>query len=107
MSRKEFSKSTRAARYKHANGHCEDCGLSIQGIPEYDHDKEDYFDGSNDFANCRCLCRKCHDFKSAKNRPAIDKTRRIIEKAAGLRKTKRGFQRPPVGFNTWTREWER
>lgn len=95
--RAEFSKKTKLARFEYANGHCEECGLKILGSAEYDHDKEDFIGGDNSFDNCRCLCKKCHGRKTKKNRPQIDKTRRIYEKRAGVR-TSRPF---PKKQNPW------
>lgn len=88
MSRAEFSKKTKLARFEFAKGRCEECGHKIIGTAEYDHASEDYLTKDNSFENCRCLCSKCHDVKTAKNRPAIDRTRRIYEKRAGVRSTR-------------------
>jgi hypothetical protein len=91
--RQEFSKATKAAAFERANGMCEcGCQMPLVGRPEYDHNQEDFIGGNNSLENCRCVNKKCHDRKSKKNRPAIDKTRRIIEKAAGLRTSGRSFQ---------------
>lgn len=98
--RAEFSKKTKLARFEHAKGHCEDCGCKIIGSAEYDHVIEDTLTHDNSFENCRCLCKKCHSRKTKKNRPQIDKTRRIYEKRAGVR-SKRPF---PKRQNPWGKD---
>lgn len=85
MTRSEFSKATRLARFEHAGGCCEACGQKIHTRAEYDHVIEAYLGGANSFDNCRCLCQPCHRAKTQKSRPDIDKTRRIYEKRAGVR----------------------
>jgi len=93
MARTEFSKKTKLAAFERANGHCERCGNKILTHAEYDHRLPDYLGGDNDLANCVCLCPKCHGRKTKEqDRPAIDKTRRTLEKRAGLRKG-RGFDK--------------
>ncbi len=92
MSRQEFSKATKFAAWERSGGFCEcGCGQKIIGTPEYDHDLEDYVGGRNDLANCKVLSKRCHRLKSSKSRPEIDKTRRIAEKRAGVRK-RQGFR---------------
>lgn len=98
--RAEFSKKTKLARFEFARGHCEECGSKIVGVAEYDHVIEDTLTHDNSFENCRCLCGKCHKRKTKKNRPEIDKTRRIIEKRAGVRKSRRPF---PQRIDPWGR----
>lgn len=105
MTRREFSKSVKLARFEHAQGHCEICGNKIITRAEYDHAQEDYIGGDNSFENCRCLCVKCHAVKTAKSRPAIDKTRRVFEKRAGVRSSGRGFQKAPPGYDSFNRRW--
>jgi 5-methylcytosine-specific restriction protein A len=101
--RNNFSKKTKLAAFERAKGHCENCGNKILTSAEYDHRIEDYLTHDNSLENCVCLCKKCHDIKTKRSRPAIDKTRRIIEKRAGVRKSGRGFQKPPPGYDPWTR----
>lgn len=102
--RAEFTKATKLLAFERSNGHCECCGGKILTSAEYDHIIEDTLTHDNSLENCRVLCSKCHGAKTQKNRPAIDKTRRIYEKRAGVRKKKgRGFQKPPAGYDAWTR----
>lgn len=93
MARSEFSKKTKLAAFERAKGHCENCGAKILTAAEYDHRIPDYLGGSNELENCVCLCPKCHRRKTTEqDRPAIDKSRRITEKRAGVRKG-RGFNK--------------
>lgn len=103
MPRSEFSKATKLEAMHRSQGKCEACLQDLAGrTPEYDHILPDYMGGSNDLDNCQVLCPKCHGIKTRdEDRPRIDKTRRIIEKSAGVRKT-RGFRRPPRG---WSYDW--
>jgi 5-methylcytosine-specific restriction endonuclease McrA len=107
MSRREFSKSVRLAAWERCKGHCETCGQKIVAGVEYDHALENYVGGMNDLANCVCLCVRCHRVKTKTNRPQIDKTRRIYEKRAGVRDKRRGFKKPPSGYNAWSRSIDR
>lgn len=92
--RSEFSKSTKLARFKHTDGHCETCGNKVIGIPEYDHAVPCAVGGTNDFENCRVTCKRCHRVKTSKiDVPQIAKSQRVYEKRAGLRKTRRPFPR--------------
>lgn len=100
MTRREFSKATKLASFKRANGICEcGCNLPLVGRPEYHHDREDFIGGVNSLENCRCVNKKCHRRITNANRPQMDKTRRIVEKNAGLRRG-RGFR----GWKTFSGE---
>lgn len=92
MSRAEFSKATKLAAWKRSGGHCEcGCGQKIVGTPEYDHIIEETLTGDNSLENCMVMSKRCHRLKTSENRPEIDKTRRIAEKRAGVRK-RQGFK---------------
>jgi 5-methylcytosine-specific restriction endonuclease McrA len=89
MTRREFTKSTKLARFDHADGCCEKCGDKIYTRAEYDHAVPAAVGGGNEFENCRVLCQFCHAEKTNKrDKPEIAKTARIIEKRAGVRKPK-------------------
>ena len=105
--RKEFSKQTKRQAWERCGGRCEACHLEIRGTPEYDHRNPDFVSKDNSLENCQCLCRRCHKFKSASDRPQIDRTRRLEEKRLGLRQKRGGFRQPPPGYNAWTRRIER
>ena len=86
--RLEFTDATKRRRWEYAGGCCEECGKSIRpgDGPEYDHDKPAFYNGGNEFENCRCLCKACHSLKTAAyNSHAMPKSRRMIRKAAGVR----------------------
>jgi 5-methylcytosine-specific restriction endonuclease McrA len=90
MPRNEFDKDTKKAAHDRAAGHCEECRQPFAGRrPEYDHILPDYLGGDNSLENCAVLCPKCHKLKTCEeDRPRIDKTRRLLEKGAGLRKSR-------------------
>ena len=93
MTRFEFSKTTKLARFQHANGCCETCGQRIVGVAEYDHAVPCAIGGANDFENCRLLCKRCHRVKTSKTDvPQIAKTTRIVRKRAGAMPKRRGFK---------------
>lgn len=90
--RREFSKSTKLAAFERSGGRCEcGCNQPILGTPEYDHITPAAIGGSNDLDNCRVMAKRCHRVKTSENRPEIDKTRRVLEKRAGVRK-RQGFR---------------
>lgn len=91
MSRAEFSKATKLAAFERCAGRCEKCTQKILGTPEYDHVIEETLTHDNSLENCMVLCARCHRLKTNENRPEIDKTRRIAEKRAGVRK-RQGFK---------------
>jgi len=110
--RQEFPKSVKLAAWKRCGGICE-CGCGqkiISGNVEYDHILEDYLGGEPTLENCKVLRTKCHDAKTEKRRPEIDKTRRTIEKNAGVRKRK-GKPMPGTKASGWKHkisgDWER
>lgn len=91
MTRAEFTKATKLARFDHAKGHCETCGQRIVGVAEYDHAVPCAVGGDNSFENCRVMCKRCHRLKTSTiDVPQISKSVRIYEKRAGVR-TKRPF----------------
>jgi len=90
--RAEFSKATKLAAWDRCRGLCEcGCGQKILGTPEYDHVIEETLTHDNSLENCMVMAKRCHRLKTSENRPEIDKTRRILEKRAGVRKG-RGFR---------------
>lgn len=99
MARQEFSKATKRAAWERCGGICEcGCKKKIQRA-EYDHIVAAALGGSNSLDNCQVLTRACHAKKSNKHdKPSIAKAVRIIEKRAGLRKTKRPI---PKRVNPW------
>ncbi|CAA2139509.1 HNH endonuclease [Hyphomicrobium sp. ghe19] len=92
MSRQEFSKKVKLAAWQRSGGICE-CGCGVKIIagdgPEYDHIKEDTIGGEPTLENCRVMRKRCHDAKTRKRRPEIDKTRSGFEKRINARKKSR------------------
>ena len=104
--RTEFPKSVKLKRFEYAKGRCETCTQKIVGTAQYDHVVPDAVGGAADFDNCRVQCVRCHRVKtSTKDVPEISRSTRIYEKRAGVRKTSRGFQRHPEGYDPWSRTW--
>ena len=100
MARQEFSKAVKLAAWERCGGICEcGCGQKIL-TAEYDHwPVPAAFGGGNDLENCRVLNKRCHRKITADvDVPKIAKAVRIIEKRAGLRKSKRPF---PKRVNPW------
>ena len=91
MNRTEFSKRVRLAVWQRSNGHCEQCGIKIvAGLgPEYHHVLEAALGGEATEENALCVCIPCHRGLTRSRRFEMDKTRRVAEKHAGLRKPKR------------------
>ena len=91
-SKDEFSKRTKLDAWARSGGHCE-CGCGVKIIsgdgPEYDHKIEVALGGDNSLENCVVLRKRCHDGKTGKRRPALDKTRRTVETAIGARQSDR------------------
>lgn len=88
MARAEFSARTKLEAFERAKGRCETCGRKIMSGAEYDHIIEETLTHDNSLENCRVQCAKCHAVKTKRNRPKIDKTRRIIKKRAGIKPRK-------------------
>lgn len=92
MPRDEFSEATKAAAFLRAGGRCEigriphmpsiGCGCKLMpGRFTYEHIIADYFEGGNAAENCAVLCDDCAGKKTAEyDRPAIDKSKRIVKR---------------------------
>lgn len=111
MPRREFPKHVKLAAWQRCGGHCE-CGCGVKIIsgdgPEYDHIKEDFFDGEPTLENCRVLRKRCHTAKTSQSRPVIDKARRGFEKRINARSRKSGLsKRPGMKFNWIAGRYER
>ena len=91
--RREFSTSTKAARYEHCKvdgePRCEYCGgpFSPSNPPEYHHHKEAESGGNNSFENCRVIGKKCcHVRETGIFKTACAKADRVKRKAAGVKR---------------------
>lgn len=109
----EFSKATKLAAWQRSKGICE-CGCGVKIIagdgPEYDHKIEVALGGDNSIENCVVMRKRCHDAKTKKRRPELDKTRAGFEKRIGARKS-RGKPLPGTKASGWKHKmdgsWER
>lgn len=120
MTHAKFTKPTKRAALKRAKNQCEAvgimyglkpntrCGTSLSHGVEFDHIILDANSKDNSLENCAAVCIPCHRFKTAKHdTPMAAKTVRIFDKANNIRGPKRGFRKPPPGYNPWTRRIER
>lgn len=102
MNRLEFSKATKLAAFRRADGQCEKCTARLfPGNTEYHHDKECTFDGDSSLANCIVLCRTCHALITGKRAKDIAKSSRIRNRSIGIKKDRtirawRKFDGTPV-----------
>lgn len=101
--RREFSKQVKRDAFMRANGCCEGCGARLTVAKfAYDHRIPDGLGGEPTFENCQVLCLPCHKIKTRKKDvPAIAKTKRIQDRAIGIRKPRsirawRKFDGSPV-----------
>lgn len=104
--RAEFSDKVKSQAWERCAGNCEHCGNPIRAGngPEYHHDIDAMLGGPNTLENCLVLCiRPCHKAVTAERRPEITKTKRLLEKRIGLRKSKRPFPQraDPWGKDRW------
>jgi 5-methylcytosine-specific restriction protein A len=95
--RRNFTARTKAAEYEAARGLCRACWSTVVAVNagEYDHIIPTSVGGDNSLVNCKLLCRPCHSRKTKLDRREIDKTRRILKKAAGKYKPKRKMKSRP------------
>lgn len=119
MSRSEFTKDTKRKALKRSDGICEAVGV-MYGLPaderctnelaygvQFDHIILDANSKDNSLENCAAACIKCHRWKTDHHdTPLAAKTRRQQDKNNGIRKSGRGFQKPPPGYSYWSRRIE-
>lgn len=118
MNRAKFTKPVKREALKRAKNQCEAVG-AMYGLPanercgnklsfgvEFDHVILDANSKDNSLENCASVCIRCHEWKTAKyDIPKAAKTVRQQDKNLGIR-AGRGFQKPPPGYNAWTRRIE-
>lgn len=95
--RQNFTTKTKLAEWEAAVKCCRACWTPIHDFRdgEYDHIIPTSIGGNNSAANVKLLCRPCHARKTKDDRREIDKTRRILKKAAGKYKPKRKMKSRP------------
>lgn len=89
--RREFPSKVKLAAYercqKDGKPHCEECGLRIVGLPEYDHVRADGLGGEPTLQNCAVLCGKCHRHKThVEDRPIMQKADNQKKAAANVKR---------------------
>jgi 5-methylcytosine-specific restriction endonuclease McrA len=97
----EFSTKTKRERLKQSGGFCEAegplyglelgqrCNADLGRGVEFDHFIALGIGGTNDLANARAICVRCHKHKSGANDlPKIAKTKRQSDKSKGIKKPK-------------------
>ncbi|OGT54684.1 MAG: hypothetical protein A3E01_10050 [Gammaproteobacteria bacterium RIFCSPHIGHO2_12_FULL_63_22] len=101
MARAEFTKQTKRATLKRAEGRCEAQG-ALYGLPlgqrcnaslaygvEFDHVVLEANSHDNSLENCGAVCPKCHRYKTDHHdTPTAAKTLRQQDKNVGIRKRK-------------------
>lgn len=112
MSRREFSRKTRAQAFTRCGGRCEKCSAHLKvGEGEYDHILEAALGGDNSLDNCQVLCVPCHREKTRTGVRAIRKSDRMRDKHSGaFKRTRRlrgqGFTKaPPQNSTRYPNKW--
>jgi hypothetical protein len=84
---RRFTPSTKRTAYARAAGCCEACTAPLSpGNVFYDHRIPWATGEDSSLANCQCLCKTCHDFKTAIiDIPTIAKGVRIADRHVGIR----------------------
>ena len=109
--RYEFSKEVKIQAWMRSGGVCE-CGCGVKIIagdgPEYNHRYRPATDpNSATLDNCQVLRRRCHRVVTdTETTPKRAKGKRNFEKRINARNKTGGFQKPPPGYNAWTRRIE-
>jgi 5-methylcytosine-specific restriction endonuclease McrA len=101
--RQNFSPKTKDREYKEAGGRCRigDCRKPLSrkgpGAAQFHHIIPTAVGGTNELKNCLMLCPDCHARNTKTvDRPALDKTRRILKKAAGTTRRKAKIPSRPM-----------
>jgi len=97
---RHFSKDVQRQAYARAAGYCEACSAQLSaGNTFYDHRIPWATSRDSSLANAQCLCKTCHDFKTAIiDIPNIAKGTRLADRFAGVRSIS---SRPmPAGRNS-------
>lgn len=106
----EFPAKVRQAAWERCKGRCEapGCGIKLRvGGFQYDHVIPDGLGGPATLENCAVLCTAHHEVKThTKDRPIMTKADNQRKAHLGLKPKGRGFQKPPPGYNSWTRRIE-
>lgn len=102
MTRREFSRKTKAQAFARSKGNCEVCGVRLSvGKFRYDHILPDALGGEPTLDNCKVQCSSCDAPKTAEDIGRIRKADRARDKHTGaLTKPSffqsRGFEKRPA-----------
>ncbi|NTA27452.1 HNH endonuclease [Allorhizobium ampelinum] len=104
MARHEFTKKTKREALARSEMKCEAigkvygldpgkrCNMPLSNGVQFDHIVADALGGDNGLDNCAAVCIKCHKIKtSANDTPKAAKTKRVSDKAKGIKAAK-----PPI-----------
>lgn len=84
MSRREFTRKTKAQAFQRANGNCEVCTARLMhGKFRYDHILPDVLGGEPTLANCKVQCLACDAPKTADDIRRIRKADRQRDRHTG------------------------
>ncbi len=110
MARAEFTATVRQQAWERCKGRCEHpgCGIELRaGGFQFDHIQPDGLGGKPTLENCAVLCSAHHSKKTHEHdRPIMTKADNQRKAHLGLKPKGRGFQKPPPGYNQWTRRFE-
>lgn len=91
--RRKLRPYERAQLFERQNGLCScGCGQPLTGNPMLDQDEHTncrWVSGDDQLSNRTLMLRDCHKAKTARDKKAIAKIKRLIAKAAGTTKPKR------------------
>lgn len=89
-------------------GICHRCGRKIGPADRWtlEHLIALILGGRNAEDNLGCTCEWCLPIKNAEDQAAKSKLAKITRRHLGVKKAKRGFPKPPAGYNPWTRRVE-
>lgn len=88
--RTEFSKQVKRDAADRAKGYCDDCKMKLRlGEFHYDHRIPDWMGGEASLENCQVLCHACHKVKTREDIRNIAKSKRIIDRNRGIKKSGR------------------
>ena len=106
MTRRNFTRKTRAAVFLRAGGCCEnpDCGARLKtGEGIYDHVLPDALGGEPTEENCKLICSTCNKAKTADDVRRIRKADRQRDKLSGAFK-RRGKSIPGSKDTPWKKK---
>ncbi|MEM6622975.1 MAG: HNH endonuclease signature motif containing protein [Pseudomonadota bacterium] len=100
MTRRRFSARDLTTRLLEFNGKCADCSCKTGGSNglEWDHIIPLMLGGDDELENLQPLCKACHRAKTKTDQGHIAKSKRMQQRAMGVKKQPKGR-----GFRGWRR----